>query len=170
MTKRIFFFKWFAYALGLLPVFLLETAVLPQIHALPALPMLLPLAAVAVAVFEGAAAGAGFGFAVGILCDAVWFGPAGGMTLGLALLGALCGVVAQYGLMQNFFGCFLCCAGSLLAIDALRVFWMLFTGRAGPDVLLRVATGEILFSLLFTPLVYLLFRAVFRRVGGTRLV
>ena len=37
------------------------------------------------------------------------------------------------------------------------------------DVLLRVAVPEVLLSLCWTPLVYLIFRFIFRRVGGTRL-
>ena len=37
------------------------------------------------------------------------------------------------------------------------------------DVLLQVAASEIAVSLCFTPFIYLLFRMVFRRVGGTKL-
>ena len=35
--------------------------------------------------------------------------------------------------------------------------------------MLRVAVPEILWSLAWTPLVYLIFHAVYRRVGGSRL-
>ena len=61
-------------------------------------------------------------------------------------------------------GCFLCAALALCAIDALRVALRLLMGLAPAEVLLTLAGKEILWSLCFTPVVYLLFRWVFHRV------
>ena len=65
MTRQDFLYKWFFYGLSLLPVWWLELFVLSRFPVLGATPMLLPLAAVAVAVLEGSVSGAGFGLAVG---------------------------------------------------------------------------------------------------------
>ena len=124
----------------------------------------LPLAAVAVAVLEGGVAGAGFGLAVGVLCDAVYFGASGAWTIGMALLGTGAGVASRFGLRQNLAGCLLCSLTSLVIIDAVRVFYRLLTGVAGPAALLAVAVPEVLWSLLFVFPVYALFRWVFNRV------
>lgn len=162
MTRRDFITKWLIYALALLPVWFLEVYLLNRIKVFGVSPMLLPLAAVAVAVLEGSTAGGGFGLAVGILCDAV-YGTGGAMTLGITLLGAGAGITAQYLLRQNLVGCLLCSALALLAIDFCRVAWRLVAGVAGLPALLRVAVPEILWSLAFVPLVYVLFRWVHNR-------
>ena len=46
---------------------------------------------------------------------------------------------------------------------------MLFINAASLSALLQVAVPEFLWSLVWTPLVWLLFRAVYNRVGGTKL-
>ena len=63
----------------------------------------------------------------------------------------------------------LCCAALLALLDLLRVLRALLNDAASLPVLLQTAGGECLLSLVWSPLVWLLFRAVFRRVGGTRL-
>ena len=61
MTTKDFTVKWLAYALALLPVWLMECFLLSRYPLFGVKPMLLPLAVVAVATLEGGAAGAGFG-------------------------------------------------------------------------------------------------------------
>ena len=58
MTRQDFILKWLFYALALLPVWWMDTFVLGRFPVLGVAPMLLPVAAVAVAVLEGALAGA----------------------------------------------------------------------------------------------------------------
>ena len=164
MTTRDFCVKWGAYGLAVLPVWFLEIFILGRIPFPGACPMLLPMAAVAVAVLEGGVAGAGFGLAVGILCDAVYFGAAGAWTIGLALLGAGAGVAARYGLRQNLAGCLLCSLVGLLFIDGLRVLVRLMAGIAPLPVLAAVALPEIFWSMLFVFPIYALFLWVFNRV------
>ena len=130
--------------------------------------MLLPLAAAAVAVLEGAYAGTGFGLAVGLLWEAAYPGGFGGLVFGMALAGMAMGAVTQYALKQSFFGCLICSAGVLAALDFLRVARGLFTGSATLTALLQTAVPEFLWSLAWTPLVWFLFRAVHQRVGGNR--
>ena len=61
MTRRDFIRKWTVYALGLLPIWLLDAYILPRMPLWGTVPMLLPLAVAAVAVLEGAYSGTGFG-------------------------------------------------------------------------------------------------------------
>lgn len=164
MTTRDFCIKWGVYALALLPVWFLEAYVLNRFPVAGVVPMLLPLAAVAVGVLEGGVAGAGFGLFVGVISDAISPGTGGGMTAGLALLGAGAGLLAQYVLSQNLLGCLLCSLAALCLIDLVRVSWNLIQGSASLAALLRVAVPEILWSLVFVFPVYGIFRWVFRRV------
>lgn len=162
MTRHDFIVKWSVYAAALLPVWLLETYVLARVPLFGVKPMLLPLAAVAVATLEGAAPGGAFGLAVGILCDAL-YGTAGAMTLGVTLIGIVAGFAAQYLLRQNLLGCFLCSLGALVAVDACRMGWRLLAGMAELSPMLMVAGKEILWSLVFVAPLYVLFHWVHER-------
>lgn len=164
MTTKDFTIKWLAYALALLPVWFLEAYLLSRYPLFGVKPMLLPLCAVAVATLEGATAGAGFGLAVGLLFDAMDPGAPGAMIFVMALLGLGTGLLAQYVLRQDLIGCFLCSALALVAMDALRVAVRLLMGTAPLRAMLELAGREILWSICFVPLVYLIFRWVFRRV------
>ena len=169
MTRQALFHKWFLYALALFPVWLLDACILSRYPLFGVRPMLLPLAVVAVAVLEGSHAGAGFGLGVGLLWALAYSSGKGMMVIGLTLVGLLTGAAAQYALSQSFLGCLLCSAGALAAIDLWRIAVRLFVRSAGWTSVLRVAVPEILWSLAWTPLVYLIFHAVYRRVGGSRL-
>ena len=164
MTRRDFLIKWGVYALALLPVWFCEVYLLNRYPLFGVTPMLLPLAAVAVAVLEGTVAGAGFGLGVGILCDAVYFNPDGAMTVGLCLLGVGAGALAQYVLRQNLLGCLLCSLLALIAIDTVRILTRLFWGNRELGAMLSLAGREILISLIFVFPVYALFLWVYRRV------
>ena len=170
MNRRDFIRKWTVYALGLLPIWLLDAYILPRSPLGERItPMLLPLAVAAVAVLEGAYSGTGFGLGVGLLWELVYPGGWGGQVLYLSLAGMAMGAVSQYALSQSFAGCLICSAGVLGLLDLLRVGLRLFINAASLTDLLQVAMPEFLWSLAWTPLVWLLFRAIHRRVGGNRL-
>lgn len=165
MTRQDQIYKWFIYALGLLPIWLLDAFLLGRYPIFGTKPQLLPLAVATVAVLEGSAAGAGFGLGVGLLWVVSCAGSSAGLILFLTLAGMCVGIAAQYALTQGFLGCLLCSAGTLAALEAVHILWGLFTQTAPLTVLLEVAGQELFCSLLWTPLVYLIFRAVFARVG-----
>ena len=169
MTRRDLFHKWLIYGLGLLPVWLMDAYILPRYPLFGVIPMLLPLAVAAVAVLEGAYAGTGFGMAVGLLWELAYPGGFGGLVFGMALAGMAMGALAQYALSQSFWGYLICSVGVLAAVDVLRITRGLFTGFSGLPAMLQVAGPEFLWSLVWTPLIWFLFRAVYRRVGGMRL-
>lgn len=129
VTRQDFLIKWGVYALALVPVWFLELFVLNRFPLFGVAPMLLPLAAVCVAVLEGTTAGAGFGLFVGILCDAAYFNTDGAMTVGLCLIGVGAGALAQYVLRQNLVGCLLCSFAALALIDGVRIAARLLAGR-----------------------------------------
>ena len=159
MTRRDQIYKWCIYALGLFPIWVLDAFVLSRYPLLGITPTLLPLAVSAVAVLEGALPGSGFGLP----------GSSSLLVFGMALAGFLVGIVSQYALNQNFLGCLICSAAVLAVQEVVRLLAGLFTQIAPIQSLLQVAVPEFLWSLCWMPLVYLIFRSIFRRVGGTRL-
>ena len=169
MTRRDLIHKWLVYALALVPLWLLDALVLPRFPVLGVSPVLLPAAAAAVAVLEGAQAGAGFGLGAGLLWALAYPGGYGSRVFLLSLAGLVCGALCQYVLSQSLAGCLLCTAGVMALLELQQIFRLLLSDAADLPALLGVAVPEWLVTLAWTPLVYLLFRAVFRRVGGTRL-
>lgn len=169
MTRHDQIRKWLVYALGLLPVWLLDAYILPRLPLFGVSPMLLPLACVAVAVLEGAGAGSGFGMAVGLLWELAYPGGFGGLVLFMALTGMLTGAVSQYALSQSMASCLLCSLLTLGALDGLRIFRALVITSAPLPALLRIAVPEVLVSLVWSIPVWLLFRFIFNRVGGEKL-
>lgn len=169
MTRQDQIYKWFIYALGLLPVWVLDAFILGRYPLYGTRPALLPLAAVAVAVLEGAGPGARFGLCVGLLWELGYAGGTGGKVLFLALAGALVGSAAQYALTQGFLGCLLCSAATLSVLEGLRVFWGVFSQAAPLSVLAGIAGRELVWTLMWTPLVYLIFYKIFQKVGLDRL-
>lgn len=170
MTRDAFLFKWFWYAMALLLVWMAEDLVFVHFPPFGVVPLLLPLALVAVAVLEGPVAGAGFGLAVGLLCEIAWLGSRGEAIVLLTLAGVLAGAMAQYRLRQSLAGCLLCSVLVLTLLDLLRVLSRLLAGDAGLLSMLRLFITELSVSLLLCPLVYLLFRKVYDKVGGTKLM
>lgn len=169
MTRQDQIYKWFVYSLGLLPLWLADAYLLGRWLPIGTRPLLLLLSVTAVAVMEGAVSGAGFGLGVGLLWVFGYPSVSGGMILFLACTGMWVGIAAQYALTQGFLGFLLCSAGSLAILEGLRTAWGVFTHRAAAEVLLQVAGTEFVCTLFWTPLVYLIFRAVFRRVGLDKL-
>ena len=169
MTRRDFIHKWLVYALGLLPVWLLDAYILPRYPLYGASPMLLPLAVAAVAVLEGAYSGTGFGLGVGLLWELAYPGGFGGLVFFLALAGMAMGGVSQYALSQTFVGCLICAAGTVGLLELLRIARGLLRNMAPLSALLEAAAPEFLWSLAWTPLVWLLFQTVYRKVGGNKL-
>ncbi len=169
MTTRDQVHKWLLYALGLAAVWAAEALVLWRFPVFGVIPVLLPLAAVAVAFWEGARRGAVFGLCVGVLADAVYPGVPGGMTLGLCLMGFCVGAVSQYGIRQTFLGYLLCAAVSMGALEFFRVLGLALIQLGSPEALFWVALKEGLWSLCFTVAIYPLFKLIYDKVGGERL-
>lgn len=164
MTRRDYILQWIAYGVALLVVMGMERLVFNAFPVYGVIPVLLPLALVACAVFEGPKSGAGFGIAVGVLMA---IGAGGGYwrIIACSAAGLGVGLLARYVLRHDFVGHMLCCALVLL----LRMIWCVgfrfFTGAAKLPVLLMVGVPELLWSMVFAIPVYWIFRFVCRHWG-----
>ena len=169
MTRADLIRKWCVYALGLLPIWLLDAYILPRYPIFGVTPMLLPTAVAVVAVLEGSRSGAGFGLGVGLLWALTYPSSPSYLVFAMALSGMLIGVLAQYALRQSTMGAIFCSFCLLSLVNGLRVAAGRFTNAAPLSTLLAVAVPQVVLSLLWSPLVWFIFRAVFDRVGGEKL-
>lgn len=159
--------KWLIYALGVAAVWMAETLFLNRLPLFGVIPVLLPLAAVAVGLWEGAVPGAVFGLCLGVFADAVYPGLPGGMTLGLCLVGWLTGGMSQYRVRPNLPGYLICAVASMTAVELFRALSALFAHPDAPSAVLSLALRELACSLLYALPVYFLFKLL-HRAGRSR--
>ena len=158
--------KWLLYILGgLVPVWLLDTVLLPRFD-LGVAPVLLPLCVVAVAVLEGAFFGAQFGLIAGLVWALTYAGAPTGRIPLLTLVGMLSGVVSQYALRRSLSGCLLCAAGTMAVLGVLNILGGLITGLATLGPLVLLAGQEFIVTLICAPVIYWLFYKLYRKAGG----
>lgn len=163
MTRRDFILKWTAYGAVLALVAVLNYCVL-TFFPLGGVPLMIPAAAVAVGILEGAISGAGFGIAAGVVMAACVHGSPM-WVFALSLAGWLCGLLAQYVLRRDVVGYFLSClvCGLLYALG--QVAARRLGGAADLAVLLRVAAPEFFWSMVFAMPVYGMDRFCCRHFG-----
>ena len=162
MTRSDITIKWIAYLVALVVVSGFNYSVLSRFPM--ALPLLLPMAAVATAVLEGPKFGAAFGMAAGVLTAAV--GHKGLLCIPLlALLGWLCGLLAQYVLRRDLVGHTLCAVGTILLWEIWQIGSRWLTHTAALSLLIKVSLPELLWTLVFSFPVYWIFRFCCTRFG-----
>lgn len=149
MTRQDFLFKWFFYGIAIVPIWWMESFVLNRFPVMGVIPVLLPVALGVVAALEGPVGGAGFGLYIGFLCDAIYYGEHGFLTLSLCLLGWAAGALARYVLSDNMGGCLVCASGVLGSLSVFQILRGLFTQLASLPSLLMVAVPEFLWSMVF---------------------
>ena len=151
MTRRDLILKLLAYGITLVLLALLNYYVLP-LTPLP-VPLLLPVCAVAAGCLEGGRFGAGYGVAAGLLLATMGHGGWGHVAL-LCVVGWLCGLLGQYVLRQDLWGHIICCVVLLMLWEVAQILGMWADASAPLGVLLWVAGGEALCTLVWAFPVY----------------
>lgn len=165
MTREDLIRKWFAYATALCLTAGLQALVFSRLRPLGVTPVLLPLAMTALAALEGPVSGAGFGIAVGALSVCL-DGSSPWSVILFCLGGLVTGLVSKYALRSSFLGFAVCSLGASAVFTAAHILPRWLGGKAALPVLLRVGGPELLWTMLLSPIVYFLFRFVFRRWGS----
>lgn len=169
MTSRHTIKKWMYYLMGLLPLWMLDCYILTRYPVSGVNALLLPLAVTAVAMLEGRLAGGIFGLWVGFLWVTTYPVSMVTMIFFMTLFGFCAGAWVESGLQKGFVGFVICTTAMLTAVECIILGSALQQGLG--DMMLRVplAGKQILYTLCYTPVVYLVFQTVFHKVGGNRL-
>ena len=143
-------------------LYVLQALVFSRLPILGVAPLILPLAVVGVALFEGPEWGGWFGLAAGVFCD-VALGSTALFTVVLTAIGLGVGLLSTYLLSRGFPSYFLCAGAALLVIAVLQLFPLLIFLRQPPLALLWVAGLQTLYSVIFTVPLYYLARGLGRQ-------
>ncbi len=155
---------WTAYAVAFLITYFFYAGVFAQMPLWGVcVPYCIPIAVAYVAVFEGSYPGAVFGLCVGAFACIAQSGAGAGMIFGATLIGTVAGM-AHERRHQNtppLRYALLAALTASVSVEFLRVFARLLFGTgAGALTLLRIGTGELIYSLLLALPTYPLFRLV----------
>lgn len=154
--------KWILYIAFLFLIILLETTLLSRIEIFGATPMcLLPYAIGAIAMLEGAYGGAVAGLAAGLLSDSMLPVADGFYTIVYVSSGVLVAFLSTFVFWRNFWSSLLYFIVVVLfsRIIYYIIFFLIF-GNTNLFMLLRSLPAELFVSVIFTPLVYPVIRAI----------
>jgi hypothetical protein len=155
LPKRRGFASLLYRALFIVAVFVLQAFVLPFVTALPSVPLILPLAAVETAMFEGGFRGAAAGLFAGALCDVAMDRPIARFAVLLTLICLVVGVLSELVVARGFAPYFLICTGTLAVCAIAQMFTLLFFDGVEPRVLFTEALSQTAVSLPFAVPIYL---------------
>ncbi|MDR0839057.1 MAG: hypothetical protein LBN99_05385 [Oscillospiraceae bacterium] len=163
LPKRRHVISFAYHALFLIIVYVVQALVLPYITALPSIPLILPLAAVGAAMFEGGSRGAAAGLFAGALCDLSMNQPIASFTVLFTVMCLAIGILSDTVIARGFAPYFLMCVGALALCSFVQMFTLLFFDDVPPRGLLTEALRQGLVSLPFTVPVYFGARGLVRR-------
>ena len=151
------------HALLLIVVYVFQSMIFPYVRLYGLVPLLLPVAATGIAVYEGCYAGGVTGIFAGILFDISFNESAGMFTVLLTIMGLLIGTLSDT-VMTRGLATFLICCIVVLAVSAFaQMFTLLFFERIPPTPLLTTALGQTVYSLLFAFPLWFFVRALGNR-------
>ena len=150
------------YAVLSLLLYLLQAAVFTRIRIFGVKPLILPVAVVCIALFEGSFTGGIFGLICGVLCDFTMSDSLVLFTVSLTLIGFCVGILSELVLARGFPSCILCSAAVLIICAFLQSFRLLFFYGASPLAIASTGLLQSAYSVLFTLPLYWCVRTVSR--------
>ena len=163
MKRKTLIVSALLHTLLLVVIYLVQGVILPFMRFGGLVPLLLPVAATGVALYEGRDTGGVTGLFAGILCDVSFNQPVGAFTVFLTLSGLVIGTLADTLIMKGFVTYFLCC-GAILVISAIvQMFPLVVLQSIPPQVLIGTAIQQTIYSLIFSLPVWFFIRALGKR-------
>ena len=153
-----------AHIILIVIIYILQSMVFTYFPINGVYPVLLPIAVVGIATFEGGARGGGYGLLAGMLCDVSFNQPVAVMTVALTFVGIVVGVLSETIMARGFPTYFLCCAGVQVLTSFVSMFSLVFFTNVEFASLMQTGMLQALYSLIFTLPIYPAVRALGRKV------
>lgn len=162
--KKLKRYKWIFYITVLFAVAILENTVLSKINILGGKPQLLIFAVSVIAMLEGVNGGASAGLAAGLFMDAMCAPVEGFYTVAYVVCGIVVSIINEFTYHKTYPVSLLFWLSAVLVSDTLYyVFHMLIMGEGSPLLVLKILPGELLATVIFTPVMYFIICLVYRR-------
>lgn len=143
-------------------LYILQGMLFSRLPIYGAKPLIVPVAAVCIAMFEGSVRGGVLGLISGILCDISFNNPTIVFTITITALCLLVGILADSVLARGFPTFIVCCVVALLFCAYIQMSGILFAGNGTLGPMAFMAVKQMLYSLLFALPIYFLVRFISR--------
>jgi len=162
MKKKALFISIFLHTLLLMLVYVFQGVIFPFMRLGGLVPLLLPVTATGIALYEGRDTGGVVGLFAGILCDVSFNRPAGTFTVLLTLTGLIIGTLADTVILRGFVTYYISCAVVLVISAFVQVFPIVaFSDPAIPlHELLPIAIQQTAYSLILAFPIWFFVRAL----------
>lgn len=156
MSKNRTLIKLLILAPYLIVLYILQSTVFTHLPLFGVKPLILPVAVVGVAIFQGRTDGGIFGIFAGMFMDMAYNQPTIQFTLILTLTGIFFGILSDTVLVQGFPSYLVCSALQLAICSACQVLSLVVINSVPLYPLLPTALNQTLYSLILTiPLYYI---------------
>lgn len=166
MSKVKIPFVLIAHIIFIIIIYIFQSMVFTHIPINGIFPVLLPMAVVGIATFEGSSRGGGYGLLAGMLCDVSFNQPVIVMTVVLTVVGIVVGVLSETIMARGFPTYFLSCIGALILTSFISMFALGFFAGVDFSTLIRTGLLQTLYSIIFTLPIYPIVRSLGRRVAA----
>lgn len=165
MRKRDLIISIFLHTLLLVAVYVLQGVIFPYLRLNGLVPLLLPVAATGVALYEGRDIGGIVGLFAGILCDVSFNQPAGAFTVLLTLTGLIVGTLADTVILRGFVTYYLSCAAVLILAAFVQMFPLIISPFQSVPVqsLISLSIQQTIYSLILALPIWFFVRGLGKR-------
>ena len=160
--KRRKALKVLLYAVTLITLYLFQAVVFTQIRLLGVRPLIVPIAAVGMALFEGSRKGALYGLFAGILCDVAMAQPMIVFTIFTTLVGIVVGILSDSVLTRRFPSYLLCSIVAIVMLTAIQALGTALFAEVVMRDLVDVAWKQAAYSAVFILPLYFPFKYIAR--------
>lgn len=163
MKRKTLIISIFLHALLLITVYVFQGVIFPYVRIGGLVPLLLPIAATGVALYEGRYTGGITGLFAGILCDNSFNQPIGAFTVLLTMVGLCVGALAEAVILRGFFTYYLCCTAVLIICAFVQMFPLFVLQGILVQILLPTAIQQTVYSLILALPIWFFVRALGNR-------
>jgi len=162
MKKKALIISILLHALLLTTVYVFQGVIFPYMRLGGLVPLILPVAATGIALYEGRYIGGIYGLVAGILCDISFNQPAGVFTVILTLTGLIVGTLADTVILRGFVTYYISCAAVLIICAFVQMFPLIVfpTYNIPIHVLLPTAIRQTVYSLILAFPIWFFVRAL----------
>jgi len=152
------------HALLLVTAYVFQGVILPFMRLGGLVPLLIPVAATGIALYEGRDTGGIAGLFAGILCDISFNEPIGSFTVLLTLTGLCIGTLADTVILPGFVTYYLSCFAVLVLSTFVQIFPLLVLQRVPVQSLVATAIQQNIYSLALALPIWFFVRALGKRI------
>ena len=169
MKRQALLVSILLHALLLVGVYVFQGIILPFMRIGGLVPLLLPVVATGVALYEGSYTGGVTGLFAGILCDISFNEPVGTYTVLLTLTGLCIGTLADTVILRGFVTYYLCCTVVLIVTAFVQLFplliplLMLQSAPIPVQAFVSTAVQQTIYSLILALPIWFIVRALGKR-------